>query len=166
MKHSSIVCNMSDGSRYNDGKGGHCCPLHADAENLLVACQVALSQLTEDREEYIYSDIQQIRHAIAHATGKKMKVLCFLFRGEEYLVDESGRININRTGFSDHWIFRGGSPHHWHEHVVVTLAQAFENPKLLDGCMGWDIDHGTRRKWCGQYNGRLPRICNAHIIEQ
>ncbi len=40
-------------------------------EDLLNACEVALSQLTEDREEYLDSDIQQIKDAIAKARGQE-----------------------------------------------------------------------------------------------
>jgi len=38
---------------------------------LLDACGVALSQLTEDREEYFESDIKQIKNAIVLAKGGK-----------------------------------------------------------------------------------------------
>lgn len=40
------------------------CSLHAAAPDMLNACIAALSQLTEDREEYLKSDIKQLRDAI------------------------------------------------------------------------------------------------------
>jgi hypothetical protein len=96
-----------------------------------------------------------------------MKILCFQFRGGEYQVDETGRIMGNGlTYFSDDWIFLGGSPHHWCRRVVITRKQAFEMPGLLNGCLGWDVDHGVTRQWGGQYYGRLPRITKAHVIEK
>ena len=95
-----------------------------------------------------------------------MRILQFMFRGKIYQVDEIGRIKTNGLEtFSDSWIFLGGSSHHWHNHITVTLQQAFDLPGLLDGCLGWDIDHGTTRQWGGQYYGRLPRIRNTQIIE-
>lgn len=42
--------------------------LIAAAPDLLAACQAALSQLTEEREEYLQADIDQLRAAIATAT--------------------------------------------------------------------------------------------------
>jgi len=94
-----------------------------------------------------------------------MKVLQFSFRGEIYQVDKIGRIKANGLKtFSDNWIFLGGSSHHWHNHITVTLQQAFEMPGLLDGCLGWDRDHGTLRQWGGSYYGKLPRIRNAQIV--
>ena len=92
------------------------------------------------------------------------KILVFSFRGNSYQVDEKGRINANGIGhFSGHWIFLGGSQHHWHNHITVQLADAFTMPGLLDGCLGWDSDHGTTRQWSGRYHGRIPRISGAHI---
>lgn len=60
------------------GAGVHVCSLpHKDEANarliaaapdLLDACIATLSQLTEDRDEYRESDIEQLRAAIAKAT--------------------------------------------------------------------------------------------------
>jgi len=83
------------------------------------------------------------------------------------LVNEKGFIQrpyINE--FSENWIFLGGSKHHWSNHVTVTLKMAFENPSLLEGCLGWDIDHGTTRRWGGSYCGKLPRIYSAYVFER
>jgi len=91
--------------------------------------------------------------------------LHFMFRGDLYRVDRNGRIKTPRSGgFSDSWVFLGGSSHHWHNRITVDLADAFENPEKLNGCLGWDIDHGTVRQWGGRYAGRLPRIRNAHVV--
>lgn len=94
-----------------------------------------------------------------------MKILQFYFRGEKYLVNEKGEINANGIGYhSSTWIFLGGTKHHWSNHVTVTLKQAFENPKSLEGCLGFDKDHGTTRMWGGCYNGKLPRITHVSVI--
>lgn len=94
----------------------------------------------------------------------QMKVLNFKFRGEYYRVDEQGRINANGIGyFSDNWLFLGGTKHHWSRTITVPLAKVWDNPKLLEGCLGFDRDHGTTRQWGGQYHGRLPRITGVYI---
>jgi len=96
-----------------------------------------------------------------------MKILHFYFRGMEYLVNEKGEINANNIGrFSPDWIFLGGSEHHWHNHITVPLAKAFEWPLLLNRCLGWDRDHGTVRQWRGYYYSRIARIQNAYIEER
>ena len=95
-----------------------------------------------------------------------MKTLEFMFRGQNYKVDEQGRINANGIGhFSDDWKFLGGSSHHWHNRVTVTLKEAFSFPGMLNGCLGWDRDHGTVRQWSGQYYGKFPRISHAQIVD-
>ncbi len=94
------------------------------------------------------------------------KILYFTHRGDHYAVNEKGWIECNERGyFSDTWRFLGGSTHHWHNRVTVPLAEAFKNPKALNGCLGWDIDHGTTRVWGGRWAGKLPRIRNAHVVE-
>lgn len=98
---------------------------------------------------------------------KNVRFLRFTFRGERYDVNEKGEIRANGLkDFSPTWIFLGGSKHHWSRRVTVTLSMAFENPHLLNGCLGWDKDHGTTRQWGGLFYGRLPRISYAHIIDQ
>jgi hypothetical protein len=94
-----------------------------------------------------------------------MKLLKFYFRDQLYLVNEKGEINSNGLGyFSTNWIFLGGSSHHWHNRVTVTLAEAFKKPELLNKCFGWDKDHGTTRTWGGLFNGKVPRIKHAEVI--
>lgn len=96
-----------------------------------------------------------------------MRELRFEFFGEDYRVDEKGRINANGIGhFSDDWIFLGGTKHHWSNHITVTREMAFKNPELLNGCLGFDIDHGTVREWGGSYYGKLPRISHAHVVNR
>lgn len=95
-----------------------------------------------------------------------MKLLYFTFRGDHYIVNEAGEIKANGLKYhSKNWIFLGGSRHHWATHIQVTLKEAFELPGLLNGCLGWDKDHGTTRTWGGQYYGKLPRINNAYVKE-
>ena len=96
-----------------------------------------------------------------------MKTINFSFRGRQYEVDESGRINANGINhFSDTWIFLGCTKHHWSNHITVTLKDAFNDPTLLNGCLGFDKDHGTIRQWCGQYCGKLPHISGAYIFDK
>ena len=91
---------------------------------------------------------------------KKNKILVFECASQEYRVDELGRINANGIGHhSDDWIFIGGSSHHWHGRPTVSLADAFARPAVLNGCYGWDRDHGTTRTW----RGRKGRIQHARI---
>jgi len=93
------------------------------------------------------------------------KLLTFRFRGEYYEVNERGEIKSNGLAYhSPQWIFLGGSKHHWSNHVTVPLQSAFEQPERLNGCLGWDVDHGTTRQWGGNYYGKLPRISDAHIV--
>lgn len=95
-----------------------------------------------------------------------MKTLNFKFRGEYYQIDEQGRINANGLNkFSDNWIFLGGTKHHWSNRITVTRDAAFNNPELLNGCLGFDKDHGTTRQWGGCYMGKLPRITNCYVKE-
>jgi hypothetical protein len=97
----------------------------------------------------------------------KSKILAFLFRGKEYRVDEKGRINTNGLGYySGDWLFVGGTRHHWSNRATVSLSDAFKNPKALNGCLGFDRDHGTFRQWGGSYCGHLPRITGAHITTE
>ena len=92
------------------------------------------------------------------------KILVFMFRGQIYEVNEQGHIKANGLkNFSPTWVFLGGSRHHWSTHIDVKLADAFENPGLLDRCLGWDKDHGTTRQWGGKYYGKLPRIMNVSV---
>jgi hypothetical protein len=73
MKHDSVVCNMSNGARFDDGKGGHCCPLHNAASDLLAAAKIALTALNvHDRmAEYAWHkrQIKKLEAAIAKAQG-------------------------------------------------------------------------------------------------
>lgn len=95
------------------------------------------------------------------------KILKFYFRGELYQVNEKGQIKSNGlTYFSPNWLFLGGTKHHWKTRSFdVTLEQAFDNPDSLNGCLGWDKDHGTTRRWGGRYNGKVPRITNAYLTK-
>jgi len=92
-------------------------------------------------------------------------ILEFYYSGKYYEVNEQGEIKAN--GLKDHsknWIFLGGSSHHWHRQITVSLKEAFKNPSRLNGCLGWDIDHGTVRQWrSGTYGGKLERIKYARI---
>jgi len=95
-----------------------------------------------------------------------MKVLQFRFRGDIYQVDGKGRIKTSKTGgFSNDWIFLGGSTHHMKGYPNVRLEQAFDDPDSLRRCYGWDRDHGTLRRWGGRWGGQIPKIENPTIVE-
>ena len=95
------------------------------------------------------------------------KILNFYHRGDHYKVNEAGEINANGISYhSKSWIFLGGCSHHWHRRITVTTADAFKNPELLNGCLGFDKDSGTVRQWGGSYCGKLPRINGAHITNE
>jgi hypothetical protein len=100
-----------------------------------------------------------------------MRTLNFSFRGEWYEIDEHGHIKHQRSDgygnktFHQDWLFLGGTKHHWSNRITVPLVMAFENPELLNGCLGWDKDHGTTREWGGRYCGRIPRITHCHVKE-
>jgi hypothetical protein len=92
-------------------------------------------------------------------------VLCFTHRGKNYQVNEDGMIKgPNSNEFSSSWTFLGVSFHHWRQSIDVHWLDAFENPKSIIGGIVWDVDHGTTRKWGGQFHGKLPRITNAFVI--
>ena len=96
----------------------------------------------------------------------KQKILHFTFRGEPFQVNQQGCINANNIGhFSATWRFLGGTRHHWAKSINVTVAEAFTDPSRLNGCLGWDCDHGTLRQWGGRYCGKLPRIRNAYVTD-
>ena len=95
-----------------------------------------------------------------------MKILKFTFRGEHYQVNEKREIRANGLKyFSENWLFLGGTKHHFSNRIQFSTAAAFQDPKILNGCLGWDLDHGTTRQWGGRYCGKLPRIRNAYISE-
>ena len=97
-----------------------------------------------------------------------MKILNIVIRGELFKVNKQQ--HIKRTdmefNYSPTWLFLGGSPHHWHNRIIVSCSEAFEKPELLKGCLFWDRDHGTMRQWRGGYFGRLPRITSAYITNE
>lgn len=97
----------------------------------------------------------------------KTRILHFNFRDQHYKVDEKGRINANGINhYSNTWLFLGGTKHHWSNHITVRLTDAFNNPSLLNGCLGFDKDHGTIRGWGGSWGGKLPRISGAYVTEE
>jgi hypothetical protein len=93
-----------------------------------------------------------------------MKTLSFIYRGEKYLVNEKGEIKANGlNNFSSTWIFLGGSKYWNSRGIDFNLSDIFQNPNLLNGCYGWDKDHGTTRQWGGLYNGKIPKINSCQI---
>jgi hypothetical protein len=96
-----------------------------------------------------------------------MKVLNFKFRDQYYKVNEKGEIMANGLkSYSPTWKFLGGTKHHWSKHIDVGFGLALRYPEKLEGCLGWDLDHGTLRQWGGSYNGKLPRITNVYVTEE
>jgi hypothetical protein len=55
--------------------------------------------------------------------------------------------------------------HHWRNQPDIMLKHAFNEPERIIGCLVCDVDHGTPRVWGGQYNGKLPRVTDASIID-
>jgi len=95
-----------------------------------------------------------------------MKVLKFECRGEWYKVKQNGNmLQINNTynSWDENWQFLGVSFHHWHNHIILSCKEAFNNPKQLINGIVWDNDHNTIRIWGGRYCGRLPKITNAYV---
>ena len=80
-------------------------------------------------------------------------------------MNKSGHIKANGLeDFSEDWIFLGGTKHHWSNRIQFDLQDAFEKPEVLNGCLGWDKDHGTVRQWGGRLHGKLPRITSARVV--
>ena len=96
-----------------------------------------------------------------------MKVLFFQCRGETFKVNERGELTQAGNGdFSGGWHFIGISSHHWHSHTTTSMLDGFNSPESLVGGLVWDNDHGTTRRWAGQYLGKLPRITAAWVKEE
>jgi len=99
------------------------------------------------------------------------KMLHFVCREEEFVVDEKGRMmQAERFGdgeeFSGEWIFLGVSKHHWRRGIDVVCKEGFEKPESFVGGYVWDRDYGTVREWGGQYEGKLPRIMKAWVVKE
>ncbi len=97
-----------------------------------------------------------------------MEVLEIVIRGECFLVDSKGKIKSQQfRDFSDTWLFKGVSTHHWHNRVTIPFNVIWENPQKAINGFFWDIDHGTVRCWGGCYNGKLPRVesCRKYKLE-
>ena len=98
----------------------------------------------------------------------KEKFLSIYIRGEWYMIDENGYIfggpnNIRQP--SRNWRFLGVSTHHWHNRIIYTFKDIWENPDLAIHGYLWDEDHGTTRIWGGKYDGHLPRIVRCFHYE-
>jgi hypothetical protein len=93
------------------------------------------------------------------------KILFFTFRGEQYGVDELGRIQTKKLGhYSDHWLFLGGKKQVEGGIMSVSLHEAFNCPSMLNECIGLDVDHGTIREWGGLENGKTPTISKPYVV--
>src|SRR3972149_1715463 len=96
-----------------------------------------------------------------------MKKIKFCCRGKYFEFDENGLINrldIKNFVNSGEWKIWGFLSHHWRNSPDITLKQAFLNPQILIGCLIVDIDHNTKRIWGGKYNGKLPRVTQAYLV--
>lgn len=96
------------------------------------------------------------------------KFLHFRHHGERYVVNEAGEIKRPDVmdAFSGKWLLRGFSTHHMQTRPTISLAEAFADPKRVDGAFVHDNDHGTDRIWGGRYHGRLPRVEAPHVREE
>lgn len=90
----------------------------------------------------------------------------FVCRGETFRVNAAGEIMRmdQRQRFSQ-WLLLGVSMHHWRNGIDITLDAIFKAPERMIGGLVWDRDHGTVRTWGGSYNGRLPRVTAARLVE-
>lgn len=119
-----------------------------------------------------YPTIQSLeRYHLIDNIFRLEKVLSFGFRDDYYQVNEKGHIRRYKDmevdpnkEFSKEWIFKGGASHHLRNSPDVSLKLAFEKPELLRNCYGFDIDHGTSRRWGGMYHGAVPRIKGPSVI--
>jgi hypothetical protein len=92
------------------------------------------------------------------------RVLRFTYAGDFYEVNERGHIKANGLPtHSPNWIFKGGSRNHMRRGVDITLSHAFRDPSALEGCYGWDMDHGTTRSWRSQVSGKTARIHGVYV---
>jgi hypothetical protein len=90
-----------------------------------------------------------------------MKTLHFQCRGEWFVCDEDGQFIIlknHETKGVPYWKFLGVSTHHWHNRIIHTFEDIWDNPELAKKGIVWDYDHGTIRIWGGSYLGKQPRI--------
>ena len=96
-----------------------------------------------------------------------MQALRFECGGRHYSVNQQGHIRlIGLAACGDQWRFLGGTKHHWSNKIDFSLTEILVNPTVLNGCLIWDMDHGTVRRWGGQYCGKLPRVRNAFLAEE
>ena len=98
----------------------------------------------------------------------KPKTLHICIRSEWYKINEKGEIYGGPNKIkepSGNWLFLGVSTHHWHNHLVYSFKQIWNNPQLAEGGILWDKDHGTTRIWAGLFHGKIPRIQRASIGE-
>ena len=95
------------------------------------------------------------------------KRLYFKCRGEWFVVKQNGDMSqenrANNNDFSGEWQLLGVSTHHWQNHIHYQLSELFDNPGNMIYGLVWDLDHGTVRKWAGQYYNKLPRVTMAYI---
>ncbi len=92
------------------------------------------------------------------------KILEFKCRGNWYSCDEHGNIfavNDKKMSGDGSWKFLGVSTHHWHNRIIHTFEDIWNNPELAKKGIVWDFDHGTIRMWGGSYFGKQPRITNC-----
>lgn len=119
-------------------------------------------------KEYTVEEMIEIREKIIKEGGKMSKMLHFVCRGDEFVVDKKRRMmqaKRFRDGeeFSGGWIFLGVSKHHWRRGIDVDCKEGFEKPESLVGGYVWDRDYGIVRVWAGQYEGKIPKITKAWV---
>ena len=94
------------------------------------------------------------------------RVLVFSHRNELFKVKENGDMTQFHSGeWSGKWKLLGVSTHHWHNRIIYSTRDLFDNPELMKKGYVWDFDHGAIRIWSGQYNCHLPRVNYAYITE-
>lgn len=99
------------------------------------------------------------------------KALAFTHRGTKYAIslNKDSKGEVIRHGEHDliptkSWRIIGFSKHHWSGSPTLSIDDAENNPKSIEGSLVWDIDHNTTRQWSGQYNGKIPRVSQPYIV--
>ena len=97
----------------------------------------------------------------------KQKILSFKHRDNIYHVLPDGRFKTSlQSKFQAERYFLGGSPKESDKTVVVSLAQAFEQPTLLNNCIMWVNVNERVVLYVSYYIGRIAviRECKLQTI--
>jgi hypothetical protein len=100
-----------------------------------------------------------------------VEVLRFQKDGETFDLDREGRIaRRGVAGFANNWRVVGFSRYWNARRPTITVAQAFGDPRLIEGTYVWDLCWGSVRVWTGGTRLEAPvvvwdlarRVPNGH----